>query len=183
MGEIASEPLTIRVPVPCRIPSSCELLVSGGCCIHTRPVVLILKLFKHLEQRHHVQDTFWFWLSWVAPTLPGCNTETAVAEPLLLQEMQADRWAAQQVNPGRLCWQSAHYPTCAVECNWHAGIAAAQHAHVWKSRSTFKLSYHQLAYGLGRVVAAAFLPWSPLCHFHACSPCSHYVENKVLVPV
>jgi len=51
------------------------------------------------EQAHFYWDTFWFfWLGWVLHC-HCCNTESLWQELLILREVRADHWAAQQVDP------------------------------------------------------------------------------------
>lgn len=77
-----------------------ELLVSQG-LLHTLDSAHLQAVFKHEQGHYYYRDTFWFfWLSWVrsyTAWLP--NTEALWQELLLLRELRADRWAAQQVDP------------------------------------------------------------------------------------
>ena len=77
-----------------------ELLVSQGLlnildCDHLEAV------FQHEQGHYYYRDPFWFfllgWLRSCTTWLP--NTEALWQELLLLREMRADRWAAQQVEP------------------------------------------------------------------------------------
>lgn len=77
-----------------------ELVVSQGLLEvldepHLKAVLL------HEQAHRHYQDTFWFfWLGWLRRCtgwLP--QTEALWQELLLLREMRADRWAAQQTDP------------------------------------------------------------------------------------
>lgn len=77
-----------------------ELLVSQG-LLNTLDSTHLQAVFKHEQGHYYYRDTFWFfWLGWVrsyTAWLP--NTEALWQELLLLREMRADRWAAQQVDP------------------------------------------------------------------------------------
>lgn len=61
----------------------------------------LASVVKHEQGHYHYQDPFWFfWLGWVrsyTAWLP--QTEALWQELLLLREMRADFWAAQQVDP------------------------------------------------------------------------------------
>ncbi len=61
----------------------------------------IQAVIAHEQAHTHYRDTFWFfWLGWLrhlTAWLP--NTEALWQELLLLREVRADRWAAQQVDP------------------------------------------------------------------------------------
>lgn len=58
-------------------------------------------VFIHEQAHHYYRDTFWFfWLGWcrrLIAVLP--NTEQLWQDLLLLRELRADQWAAQQVDP------------------------------------------------------------------------------------
>jgi hypothetical protein len=77
-----------------------ELIVSQG-LLNTLDQDHLEAVFKHEQGHYYYRDTFWFfWLGWVrsiSAWLP--NTEALWQELLLLREMRADRWAAQQVDP------------------------------------------------------------------------------------
>lgn len=81
------------------------------------------------EQAHaHYRDTFWFfWLGWLrqfTAWLPG--TESLWQELLLLREIRADRWAAQQVDSlliAESLLQIAQFPLIELE-NSCAAISA-----------------------------------------------------------
>lgn len=77
-----------------------ELLVSQG-LLDTLDRAHLEAVLKHEQGHYYYQDTFWFfWLGWVrsyTAWLP--HTEALWQELLLLREIRADRWAAQQVDP------------------------------------------------------------------------------------
>lgn len=77
-----------------------ELLVSQG-LLDTLDSAHLEAVFEHEQGHYYYRDTFWFfWLGWLRSCtawLP--NTEALWQELLLLREMRADRWAAQQVDP------------------------------------------------------------------------------------
>lgn len=77
-----------------------ELLVSQG-LLDTLDSAHLDAVFKHEQGHYYYRDTFWFfWLGWVrsyTAWLP--HTEALWQELLLLREIRADRWAAQQVDP------------------------------------------------------------------------------------
>ena len=77
-----------------------ELIVSQG-LLNTLDQDHLEAVFKHEQGHYYYRDTFWFfWLGWVRSItawLP--HTEALWQELLLLREMRADRWAAQQVDP------------------------------------------------------------------------------------
>lgn len=77
-----------------------ELLISQG-LLNTLERDHLEAVFKHEQGHYYYRDTFWFfWLGWVRSItawLP--NTEALWQELMLLREMRADRWAAQQVDP------------------------------------------------------------------------------------
>ncbi|AFY70961.1 peptidase M56 BlaR1 [Thalassoporum mexicanum PCC 7367] len=77
-----------------------ELVISRGMLTEFTPDRLQAVLC-HEQAHYHYHDTFWFfWLGWLRQAtfwLP--NTEALWQELLLLRELRADRWAAQQVDP------------------------------------------------------------------------------------
>lgn len=77
-----------------------ELLVSQG-LLNTLDNAHLGAVLKHEQGHYYYRDTFWFfWLGWVksyTAWLP--HTEALWQELLLLRELRADRWAAQQVDP------------------------------------------------------------------------------------
>lgn len=77
-----------------------ELIVTQG-LLQTLDDDHLHTVFKHEQGHHHYRDPFWFfWLGWVrsyTAWLP--QTEALWQELLLLREMRADFWAAQQVDP------------------------------------------------------------------------------------
>ncbi len=77
-----------------------ELLVTQG-LLDTLDNAHLEAVFKHEQGHCYYRDTFWFfWLGCVrsyTAWLP--NTEALWQELLLLRELRADRWAAQQVDP------------------------------------------------------------------------------------
>lgn len=77
-----------------------ELIVTQG-LLRTLDDEHLESVFKHEQGHHYYQDTFWFfWLGWVrAYTAWLPQTEALWQELLLLREMRADCWAAQQVDP------------------------------------------------------------------------------------
>ncbi len=77
-----------------------ELLVSQG-LLNTLDHAHLEAVFQHEQGHYHYRDTFWFfWLGWLrACTAWLPNTEALWQEILLLREIRADRWAAQQVDP------------------------------------------------------------------------------------
>jgi len=76
-----------------------ELVVSRG-LLQTLDQAHLKAVFVHEQAHHYYRDTFWFfWLGWVrACTAWLPNTEALWQELLLLRELRADRWAAQQVD-------------------------------------------------------------------------------------
>lgn len=77
-----------------------ELIVSQG-LLKALDNAHIEAVFTHEQGHYYYRDTFWFfWLGWVrsyTAWLP--HTEALWQELLLLRELRADRWAAQQVDP------------------------------------------------------------------------------------
>lgn len=77
-----------------------QLVVTQG-LLHTLDNEHLKAVFKHEQGHSHYQDPFWFfWLGWMrsyTTWLP--QTEALWQELLLLREMRADFWAAQQVDP------------------------------------------------------------------------------------
>ena len=77
-----------------------ELVVSQGLLDGLTPKQLNAVLAHEQAHVHH-RDTFWFfWLGWIrqfTAWLP--HTEALWQELLLLRELRADGWAAQQVDP------------------------------------------------------------------------------------
>lgn len=77
-----------------------QLVVSQG-LLQTLTPAQLHAVLTHEQAHHHYRDTFWFfWLGWVkrlTSWLP--NTAALWQELLLLRELRADRWAAQQVDP------------------------------------------------------------------------------------
>lgn len=77
-----------------------ELLVSQG-LLNTLDQAHLEAVFKHEQGHYYYRDTFWFfllgWVRSITAWLP--NTEALWQELLLLREMRADSWAAQQVDP------------------------------------------------------------------------------------
>jgi Zn-dependent protease with chaperone function len=76
-----------------------ELVISQGLLDRLTPEQLEAVLAHESAHAHH-HDTFWFfWLGWlrqIAGYLP--HTQALWQELLLLRELRADRWAAQQVD-------------------------------------------------------------------------------------
>lgn len=77
-----------------------ELVVSKG-MLHTLTPAQLNAVLAHEQAHYYYRDTFWFfWLGWIrtfTAWLP--NTEALWQELLLLREVRADCWAAQQVDP------------------------------------------------------------------------------------
>ncbi len=77
-----------------------ELVVSQG-LLNTLPKAHLDAVIAHEQAHYYYRDTFWFFLlGWVRSCtawLP--NTEALWQELLVLRELRADRWAAQQVDP------------------------------------------------------------------------------------
>ncbi len=77
-----------------------ELVVSLG-LLHTLRPEQLSAVIAHEQAHYYYRDTFWFfWLGWIrncTAWLP--NTEALWQELLLLREIRADAWAAQQVDP------------------------------------------------------------------------------------
>jgi len=77
-----------------------ELIVSEGLLSHLDAAHLAAVLI-HERAHAHYHDTFWFfWLGWLrrlTSWLPG--SEDLWQELLMLRELRADRYAAQQVDP------------------------------------------------------------------------------------
>jgi Zn-dependent protease with chaperone function len=77
-----------------------ELVVSQGLVNNLSPEHLE-SVLAHEQGHYHYRDTFWFfWLGWVRSCtawLP--NTEALWQELLMLRELRADRFAANQVDP------------------------------------------------------------------------------------
>lgn len=76
-----------------------ELVVTQG-LLNTLSADQLRAVLVHEQGHYYYRDTFWFfWLGWVRSCttwLP--NTESIWQELLLLRELRADRWAAQQVD-------------------------------------------------------------------------------------
>lgn len=76
-----------------------ELVVSQGLLQSLTPEHLEAVLI-HEQAHYHYRDTFWFfWLGWlrrITAWLP--NTEALWQELMILRELRADSWAAQQVD-------------------------------------------------------------------------------------
>ncbi|HLO85790.1 MAG TPA: M56 family metallopeptidase [Nostocaceae cyanobacterium] len=77
-----------------------ELVVSQGLVNNLSPEHLE-SVLAHEQGHYHYRDTFWFfWLGWVRSCtawLP--NSEPLWQELLMLRELRADRYAANQVDP------------------------------------------------------------------------------------
>lgn len=77
-----------------------ELIVTEG-LLTTLDNEHLEAVFQHEQGHYYYRDTFWFfWLGWVrsyTAWLP--HTEALWQELLLLREIRADGWAAQQVDP------------------------------------------------------------------------------------
>lgn len=77
-----------------------ELIITQG-LLRTLDNEHLESVFKHEQGHCYYADPFWFfWLGWVrsyTAWLP--QTEALWQELLLLREMRADSWAAQQVDP------------------------------------------------------------------------------------
>ena len=77
-----------------------ELVVSQG-LLDTLDNAHLDAVIAHEQAHYYYRDTFWFfWLGWVRDCtawLP--NTESLWQELLILREVRADHWAAQQVDP------------------------------------------------------------------------------------
>ncbi|MBF2000446.1 MAG: M56 family metallopeptidase [Synechococcales cyanobacterium M58_A2018_015] len=76
-----------------------ELVLSQGALVHLSPDQLTAVL-THEQAHLHYRDTFWFfWLGWLRQLTSWLPyTEALWQELLLLRELRADRWAAQQVD-------------------------------------------------------------------------------------
>lgn len=76
-----------------------ELVVSQG-LLETLDAEHLAAVLVHEQAHHHYRDTFWFfWLGWLkrlTAWLP--QTEALWQELLILRELRADRWAAQQID-------------------------------------------------------------------------------------
>ncbi|MEB3279849.1 MAG: M56 family metallopeptidase [Lyngbya sp.] len=77
-----------------------ELVVSQG-LLQTLTPDQQKAVFIHEQAHNYYKDTFWFfglgWCRRLTAWLPG--TEALWQELLLLRELRADRWAAQQIDP------------------------------------------------------------------------------------
>ena len=77
-----------------------ELMVSQG-LLNSLDSAHLEVVLVHEQGHLHYRDTFWFfWLGWLrrlTAWLP--QTEALWQELLILRELRADRWAAQQVDP------------------------------------------------------------------------------------
>ena len=77
-----------------------QLVVSQG-LLDTLTHEHLQAVLIHEQAHHYYRDTFWFfWLGWlrrITAWLP--NTEPLWQELLVLRELRADHWAAQQVDP------------------------------------------------------------------------------------
>jgi Zn-dependent protease with chaperone function len=76
-----------------------ELVVSRG-LLQVLDAPHLAAVLVHEQAHHHYRDTFWFfglgWLRRLSAWLP--QTEALWQELLMLRELRADRWAAQQVD-------------------------------------------------------------------------------------
>jgi Zn-dependent protease with chaperone function len=77
-----------------------QLVVSQG-LLDQMDKAHLTAVLTHEAAHQHYRDTFWFfWLGWLRRMSLGLpQTEGLWQELLLLRELRADRWAAQQVNP------------------------------------------------------------------------------------
>lgn len=77
-----------------------ELVVSQG-LLQTLATEQLQAVIAHEQAHYHYRDTFWFfWLGWLRTCTAWLPyTEALWQELLLLRELRADRWAAQQVDP------------------------------------------------------------------------------------
>lgn len=77
-----------------------QLVISQG-LLDVLDAAQLEAVLAHEQAHFYYRDTFWFfWLGWVrrlTAWLP--NTEVLWQELLLVRELRADRWAAQQVDP------------------------------------------------------------------------------------
>jgi Zn-dependent protease with chaperone function len=76
-----------------------KLVVSRGLWLHLLPEQ-VAAVLAHEQAHAHYRDTFWFfWLGWLRQlTVWLPHTEALWQELLLLREIRADRWAAQQTD-------------------------------------------------------------------------------------
>ncbi len=76
-----------------------ELVVSQG-LLDTLPADHRQAVFAHERAHYHYRDTFWFfWLGWLRQISSWLPHSTAIWEELLvLRELRADRWAAQEID-------------------------------------------------------------------------------------
>lgn len=107
-----------------------ELVVSKG-LLNTLADAQLDAVIAHEQAHYYYRDTFWFfWLGCVRSCtawLP--NTEALWQELLLLRELRADHWAAQQVDPLLLAeslLMVVSYPVMASESLCAAFSAFAQ---------------------------------------------------------
>lgn len=77
-----------------------ELVVSKG-MLHTLRPDQLSAVIAHEQAHYYYRDTFWFfWLGWIRNCTAWMpNTQTLWQELLLLREIRADAFAAQQVDP------------------------------------------------------------------------------------
>jgi hypothetical protein len=151
-----------------------ELLVSQG-LLNTLDSAHLQAVLKHEQGHYYYRDTFWFfWLGWVrsyTAWLP--NTEALWQELLLLREMRADRWAAQQVDPLLLAEALlVVVSTLRVSDNCCAAFSCAAPRSRLEERIeallASELSYHQPSLWSWAWVLLAFLPLAAV-PFHTCS--------------
>jgi Zn-dependent protease with chaperone function len=76
-----------------------ELIVSQG-LLDTLPPAHRQAVLAHEHAHYHYRDTFWFfWLGWLRQISSWLPYSTAIWEELLvLRELRADRWAAQETD-------------------------------------------------------------------------------------
>ncbi|WP_299407676.1 M56 family metallopeptidase [Acaryochloris sp. IP29b_bin.148] len=77
-----------------------ELVITHG-LIHTLTLEQLNAVLVHEQAHQHYRDTFWFfWWGWVRRVTFWLPHSTELwQELLLLRELRADQWAAQQVDP------------------------------------------------------------------------------------
>jgi Zn-dependent protease with chaperone function len=77
-----------------------ELMITKG-LIHTLSSEQLAAVLVHEQAHQHYRDTFWFfWWGWLRRLTVWLPYSTELwQELLLLRELRADQWAAQQVDP------------------------------------------------------------------------------------
>lgn len=104
-----------------------DLVITTG-LIHILSTKQLAAVLVHEQAHHRYRDTFWFfWWGWLRQLTVWLPYSAALwQELLLLREMRADQWAAQQVDPIDLA-ESLLLMVNPALTDWADSICAAMH--------------------------------------------------------